>query len=349
MRDRILARIAESGPLSFDEYMAMCLYDPDGGFFSAGRIRPGVSGDFVTSPEVSPWFGRLVGRWIGATSESQPTHLVEIGAGSGSLLRPLLDETTGDFASVTVVEVSASARDELRANLPGVAVVESVDDLPDGDAIVLMNEVLDNVPARLVDRTTDGWHEVVVDAVDGGLVLANLPADAALSVWCDHHLGDVPVGARLAAQVAAAGLLSQMLERSGRTRVCVIDYAADTATLATRPPTGVVRTFRSHHEALDPLAEPGATDVTVELNSDLVERVAETHQATISTESQAEFLVRWGAGDVMDELTARSFEAARRGDVMEQLRFKSDATGVRALLDPSGLGGFSVFLMESGT
>ena len=78
MFGRLLHRIESSGPILFDEYMEICLYDSENGFFTAGALRPGTDGDFVTSPEVSPWFGRLIGRWVGAsTPDDWP--IVEIG------------------------------------------------------------------------------------------------------------------------------------------------------------------------------------------------------------------------------------------------------------------------------
>ena len=79
--------------MPFDSFMEMSLYDPDDGFFAAGAVRPGEHADFVTSPEVSPWFGRLIGRWVREGWSEDPdglaaATLVEIGGGSGSLLAP---------------------------------------------------------------------------------------------------------------------------------------------------------------------------------------------------------------------------------------------------------------------
>ena len=74
--------------------MAACLYDPEGGFFATGLLRSTKDGDFLTSPEVSPWFGRMLARFV-ATEQTRtgadPFLVVEAGAGSGSLLRPLMD------------------------------------------------------------------------------------------------------------------------------------------------------------------------------------------------------------------------------------------------------------------
>ncbi|MGH9166017.1 MAG: class I SAM-dependent methyltransferase, partial [Acidimicrobiales bacterium] len=61
MGDRIVARIGRSGPLGFDEYLDLALYDADGGFYAAGGSA-GRSGHFLTSPEVGPLFGAVLAR-----------------------------------------------------------------------------------------------------------------------------------------------------------------------------------------------------------------------------------------------------------------------------------------------
>jgi SAM-dependent MidA family methyltransferase len=50
------------GWLSFDDYLRIVLYAPGLGYYSAGSIKFGRGGDFVTAPELSGLFGRCVAR-----------------------------------------------------------------------------------------------------------------------------------------------------------------------------------------------------------------------------------------------------------------------------------------------
>ena len=62
--------------------METALYS-EGGFFSAGPLRSSAAGDFLTSPEVSPWFGRTLGRFL-AQRVTSDDDIVEVGGGSGT-------------------------------------------------------------------------------------------------------------------------------------------------------------------------------------------------------------------------------------------------------------------------
>jgi len=58
---RLADAIRSSGAIPFSAFMAAALYDDAGGFYARGG-RAGRRGDFVTSPEVGPLFGTVLGR-----------------------------------------------------------------------------------------------------------------------------------------------------------------------------------------------------------------------------------------------------------------------------------------------
>src|SRR5918993_6042461 len=60
---QIRSEIAASGGwLSFARFMELALYAPGLGYYSAGSVKLGAEGDFVTAPEVSDLFSRCVAR-----------------------------------------------------------------------------------------------------------------------------------------------------------------------------------------------------------------------------------------------------------------------------------------------
>ena len=49
--------------LYFDEFMDLALYS-NRGYFNSGLVRSSKEGDFLTSPEVSEYFGKTIAKWI---------------------------------------------------------------------------------------------------------------------------------------------------------------------------------------------------------------------------------------------------------------------------------------------
>ncbi|MGI9529816.1 MAG: SAM-dependent methyltransferase [Acidimicrobiia bacterium] len=350
MRQRVLEGIREDGPIGFDTYMALCLYDPDAGFFASDTVRAGTDGDFVTSPEVSPWFGRLIGRWAAEQFPQGTATLLEVGGGTGALLEALVVESGDAFGEIAAVELSPGARRSIGERVPRSRLFADVAELPaDVPVVVVVNELLDNLPTRLVERTAGGWNELLVGESDGALGFVSAPADSELSAWCDRRLGSVHNGAVLAAQIEVEQWLTKLLGHFSSARVLVIDYADSTSRLAERPRQDIVRTFARQRSGHDLFAEPGSTDITLEVNSDVVVSAIEDLGASVTVTDQRTFLTCLGADEAIESLVEVSHERARSGDVMGQLVAASEAKGLRALLDPSGLGGFAVISISSGT
>ena len=57
------ALIAAGGPIPVTDYMALCLFDPQDGYYTT-REPFGAAGDFITAPEISQMFGELVAVWL---------------------------------------------------------------------------------------------------------------------------------------------------------------------------------------------------------------------------------------------------------------------------------------------
>jgi SAM-dependent MidA family methyltransferase len=169
--------------LRFDAFMELALYGEPDGFYGSGRGAGRRTGDFLTSVEVGPLFGRLVARladrcWDELGRPDEFT-LVDAGAGRGTLARSVLAARPACAAAgvlrYVLVERSAALRrehEQLLQRPPGPCVsLESRADLPDEpfEGLVFANELLDNLPCRLLERTDSGWAEMYVAAGLPGL------------------------------------------------------------------------------------------------------------------------------------------------------------------------------------
>ncbi|MBM3694750.1 MAG: hypothetical protein FJW79_02290 [Actinobacteria bacterium] len=333
--------------MPFDEFMAAALYDPDGGYFSTGPLRSARDGDFLTSPEVSPLFGATLARFVEVEAYrigADPIEVVDAGAGSGSLLRGLLD-TVRTGVRAWALEVSPAAREALRLAVPEAMVAEGPAALPAPlRGVVVANELLDNLPAAVAVRRGAGWKERLVGADADGLCWLEGPARPEVAAWAERHAGPVPEGGLVEVQIAAGEWLRDMLGRVEAGAVVVVDYGDTGPGLASRRAEGTLRTYRGHHLGPDPLLEPGSTDITLDVDFGALEAVARQEGAAVEVTPQAEFLERWGLRESLARLRAEELALAREGDPMERLRVRSLITGGEALLHPRGLGDFRVLV-----
>ncbi len=353
LKRRTIDRIHAEGPLPFDEFQRMSLYHPLG-FFGGSVLRSQKAGDFLTSPEVSPLFGatlaKLVDQELGRLSvppaESGvggPPLLVEVAAGSGSLLRPLLESLETEVEA-WAVEVSPAAREALVGIVPG-RVAESMADVPSPiRGVVLANELLDNLPVAIAVRRGPGWRERWVGVDGSDLVLIDAPARSEVAEWAERFGLPCPEGGVVEVQLEAGEWMSDVLDRLQAGTLIVVDYGDMTENLAPRREEGTLRTYRAHHLGPHPLDEPGETDITADVNFTAMAAAAESVGAAVEVLRQDDLLAGLGLRAALSELRRDALEAAREGDVMRQMQLKSRTLEAETLMHPRGLGDFRVLI-----
>jgi SAM-dependent MidA family methyltransferase len=218
--------------------------------------------------------------------------------------------------------------------------VTALSELPAGpfEGVIVANELLDNLAFRLLERGPDAWQEVrVLPALVELLVEA--PADVA--VEATTLVPDAAPGARIPIQHQARDWLRTALASLSSGRVVVIDYADTTPSLAARPWTDWVRTYRGHRRGGHPLEDLGEQDVTCEV---AVDQLARTWPP-VADRSQADFLVSHGLHDVAEGARRRWHERAHVGD-LDAMAARSRVAEAAALTDPTGLGAFRVLEWE---
>jgi SAM-dependent MidA family methyltransferase len=341
LEQRIRREIESAGPIPFEVFMDLALYDPHGGFFTTGTLRSERGGDFLTSPEVSTLFGETLARFVELEREriGQPFEVVEVAAGSGSLIEPLKRAID---VEAWAVEASPAAREALGALL-GPDRVGS--DLPDRiRGVVIANELIDNLPMALAQRVEGGWRERWVGVDGDGLAMVDASARAEVLEWLAAYAGEVPDGGWVEVQLAAAAWLRGVLDRLEAGAVVVFDYGDTAENLIPRRQDGTLRTYRAHHLGPHPLDEPGETDITADVNFTALVAVVEGGGAAVELHRQDDFLSELGLGDRLSELRHAELEAARSGDEMERLRLRTLKTEAETLLHLRGLGDFRVLI-----
>jgi SAM-dependent MidA family methyltransferase len=282
--------------------MELCLTHPEHGYY-VSRDPLGREGDFTTAPEVSQMFGELLGLWTASVWKSigsPPTlRLIELGPGRGTMMADALRAIRVlpplyESIDIHLVEINPVLRERQRTTLSGSRNItwhDSLDDVPEGPAIILANEYFDVLPIHQVVRRETGWHERVVNLDDDGKLSFGAAEEPIprFEVLLPPLVRAAPIGA-----VFEWRPDHEMMKIATRVRdqggaVLVIDYGH------MRSDAGDTFQAIARHSFADPLKHPGQADVTAHVDFQALARAAEDVGARVhGPVTQGEFLKRLG-------------------------------------------------------
>ena len=314
--DYIRSRIHDAGgSISFAEFMHYALYAPRLGYYSAGTRKFGDDGDFVTAPEISPLFGRVIARQCAGVLRNVPGGaILEFGAGSGRLALEVLrtlDELDALPTEYSIMEVSADLRERqqrlLRRELPGIADrISWLDRMPETQrGVVIANEVLDALPVERFMRRSGGVYQLRVGDEGGEFVFVDEPAPDILAAAVESIEKDI--GERLPdnyvseVSLAAPAWLRDVAQILEHGMILLFDYGVSRREYyAPDRNEGWLRCHFRHRAHSDPLILTGIQDLTAWVDFSAIAEVAERGGLEIlGYVSQSQFLL---AGDIEAEL-----------------------------------------------
>jgi SAM-dependent MidA family methyltransferase len=304
-------RIGEAGgSISFAEYMHHALYAPGLGYYTAGSTKFGEAGDFITAPEVSSIFGRVLARQCAEVlAQVEGGAILEYGAGSGKLAVDMLralEELDALPASYLILEVSPDLRERqevyVRERLPQFAeLVAWIDDVPDSHrGVIVANEVLDSMPVERFVRRDEGVMQVRVMAADGGFEFIEMPAPAHLAVYVtnvEKHLGtQLPDGYTSEVCLAFGPWIGGMAHALREGVAFLFDYGLSRREYyAPDRSDGWLRCHFRHFAHDNPLILPGVQDLTAWVDFTSVATVAVVQSLEVAGyATQAQFMLGGG-------------------------------------------------------
>lgn len=265
---------------------------------------------FATAPEISQVFGELLGAWVAVAWQAMGSPpgaiLAEAGPGRGTLMadarRALARVAPALAAHPHLVETSPSLRARQEAVLPGAAWHDRLEDLPPGPLLLLANEFLDALPIRQCVRRGAGWAERFV--AEGRFAERPCPAPPTVGA-ADGEVVEWSEASR-----DAVAILAARIARDGGAAL-FIDYGPEQS-----GPGDSLQALRDGQPA-DPLAAPGAADLTAHVDFQALAEAARAQGAAVQGPvPQGLFLTRLGLYERSRAL-ARTQPAARAGALMQ--------------------------------
>jgi SAM-dependent MidA family methyltransferase len=287
------------GAIPFDNFMAIALHHPQGGYYTRNVRTIGSRGDFTTVPQLTPALGLAIGRWLRDESDRRGWkrfNVIECGPGSGALASAVI-KSFGWLGKRKVdlhlVETSDPLRAEQRKRVRGTwhSTIELALAACERRALVYHNEFFDAFPCRVFRKEKEGWSELHLKVIDGKLQEIFLPPTRPLPAstvfargWTTGQRVEVFQSVREWMRGMAASWIS------GAT--LVVDYGGSANQIYQLRPAGTLRAYRGQQRLTgDAVYEmPGRQDITADVNfDDLAEWARELGWEASVVQSLAEF------------------------------------------------------------
>ena len=356
---KIRERIEREGPISFRNYMEMALYDPSSGYYMSKVPKIGKEGDFYTSPDVHPLFGKLLARQIAEMAGSVPGldsgfDLVEAGPGKGLLMYQILKELKKGFYPVYeglrgyLIETSPYFKEVQQALFESdselrlkVNWIDSLDRIAPVQGIVYSNEFFDAFPVHRVIWKGE-LKEIYVNFRNGlfceeigplsnpGIVnyFIRYPVP-----WIEDQQAEVSLDA------------AHWILNAGRAMKCgfvmTIDYGErHEALYSVKRKKGTLIGYRNHRTSENPYENIGQQDITSHLNfSAIGDFGAEGGLDVLGLVDLSRFLIGLGLVNEMERYAGSVDDPSR----------DAEYRAMKFLIHPDGLGPvFKILIQKKG-
>ena len=284
----------QSGQLNYKDFIELCLYDPQFGYYRKSTTRVGRSddADFYTSQSLGSVFGDLVTDAVRQILENQGGKTI-------------------DLKDWTFVEVGYETDSEWWKDnhCPfGRVIRVGLGDVPSfsGSCVLFSNELFDAQPFHRIVFLNNQWGELGVDVSHGTLKEVLLPVPSEEVQAFRHQL---PIYAEegyiLDLPLATKPLLNKLTDLPWDGLFLALDYGKSWNHLINDFPQGTARAYFKHNQFTNLLVQPGMQDITCHICWDWLETsLKEAGFENTALESQEAFFVKHASDCIEKIITA---------------------------------------------
>lgn len=328
LKQKIIQKIKNEGPMNFETFMDMALYHPELGYYMKDTSRIGKEGDFYTSPHLHPIFGAMLGRQMlemqHFLDNTKNFHIVEMGAGIGYLAKDILDylvrsrkhEKFFHSLKYTIVELNPAIKTKQQELLADhrdkIEWVSKLDELKPFSGCFLSNELLDAFPVRIVEMDRD-LTEIYLSVSDDELIEIGKPPSEDVIQYLKEFSIDLSSmqPCRTEINLRIKDWLQQLNEKLKEGFILTIDYGYPSFEYYTEERNkGTLLCYYKHQLSENPYINIGEQDITAHVNfSSLYKWGDEMGFKTVGFCPQGTYLISLGIDEVITELYGESPDA----------------------------------------
>ncbi|MFM2220315.1 MAG: hypothetical protein RLZZ553_63 [Verrucomicrobiota bacterium] len=292
--------------MTFCDYMNLCLYHPEFGYYAQVPDQVGKSGDFFTSVSCGPVFGILlaekIARWWRETEVTGPWRILEPGANNGALAIDILHhlhqhhaEVYQELQYVTVdpLPVPRSFQQQALSGFVGhIQCLDHPHSLVPLPTFVIANEVLDAFPCHLIEFHENSWQEVWIEVSENDTIPKETLRPVCFPLPATLTENEYPKGYRTEVRPEPTQFLHDMQKTMSCGRMLFLDYGfADTEYYDPQRVRGTLRTYQNHQAAENVLISPGELDITAHVEFTSVAKCAQNLGLMIAGFMPQEFML----------------------------------------------------------
>jgi SAM-dependent MidA family methyltransferase len=318
LEQQIKNRIRLEGPLTYETFIDVVLYDEKQGYYREGKP---YRKDYYTSPEIHPVFGKTLAAYIDrvrALCDRAAVTILELGGGSGVLAHQMTSLQKEDSSPNYFVVEKGKPKEADRT-----VWVNDVADLPriENFVVIIANEFFDALPFHRVAMTESGLREIYLDFADGFVELLG-----PLTPEVEAFLGTHPIHLHLHQTVEVTTRTVEILRRTNEVvkeaLLLLIDYGYHSQDVAHgRFFDGSMIGYKNLVMREDVFQGLGTMDITHHVNFDHLTRTLDhLGWRKVGEIEQYRFLLNIG---ILDQLMALP---------------DAERISAKALINPHGLG-----------
>lgn len=352
LKKDIIDLIKKKGKITFADFMELALYHPTYGYYTSNKEKFGKKGDFYTSSDVHPVFGKLIARQLEQMWQllgKGSFTVVEIGAGKGLLCYDILHHIRSEYpeffekVNYKIVEVSRNLIERQSNTLKGLEEKVSWESFSEEgfsfnptEGCFLSNEFVDSLPVHQVIVEDNRLKEIYVTIKDD--LFCETVGELSCPELRDYFKAlniDLKEGQRAEVNLEIVNWLKNTSRYLNRGFVITIDYGHLAEELYSEERyRGTVMCYHEHTTNENPYEKVGNQDITSHVNfSTLMEEGSGFGLSTTGFVRQSNLLIALGILNKMNEV---------QGDTGKLLTMKN-------LLLPGGMGDvFKVLIQHKG-
>lgn len=312
MKNIILNAIQKSEDhyITYEEFISLCLYDSDKGYYQKSDTKIGRRGDFYTTSSVGSVYGEVIASVFCRLIKNEVIDpiFVEVGAGNGRFAYSFLTYceknepeifTNLEYRIVDESKYHRALQMQILEQFANVRYYSNISELTKiQKGMIFSNELFDALPVRVVEFYQDKWQEVVISYNESYELVEKLIKidDDAIYEFLKHHHFNGKHGQRIEIPVGMETVFKGLSESLEHGIIMTVDYGFTREEWnAPHRVKGSLRGYYQHDIKTNVFEFLGEMDLTTHIHWDELKRIGEkNYLENVYFTSQRQALLDFG-------------------------------------------------------